>query len=67
MGQATQNALDLSLVRTVALLQGQVEAQAELTGYVRDQLSRACGGVGRWVLLTLTTCSAILLYLPSGG
>eukprot|EP00667_Euglena_gracilis_P008584 EG_transcript_8698 len=40
VGQATQNALDLSLVRTVALLQGQVEAQAELTGYVRDQLSR---------------------------
>eukprot|EP00668_Euglena_longa_P010635 GGOE01012879.1.p1 GENE.GGOE01012879.1~~GGOE01012879.1.p1 ORF type:complete len:694 (-),score=140.97 GGOE01012879.1:1029-3029(-) len=40
VGLSTRNALDLSLTKTMSLIQGQVAAQAELESYVRSQVSR---------------------------
>lgn len=45
VGLSIQSAMESSLVRTVALLHGQPEAQAELLSYVQEQLSRGCSSL----------------------
>eukprot|EP00667_Euglena_gracilis_P003553 EG_transcript_3560 len=62
VAQSTRNALDLALVRTGALLEGQPEAQAELAGYVRDQLSRKV-----WYIMMLIMFVSVDALRLTGG
>eukprot|EP00667_Euglena_gracilis_P002544 EG_transcript_2547 len=59
VAQMQRNAVDLSLVHTMALVQGQAQAEAELLGYLQEQLSRKLWY--RMILIMYVTVDALRL------
>eukprot|EP00668_Euglena_longa_P010625 GGOE01012865.1.p1 GENE.GGOE01012865.1~~GGOE01012865.1.p1 ORF type:complete len:721 (-),score=163.63 GGOE01012865.1:839-2914(-) len=71
ISQTIQNAAELSLVQTMALVNGHAEIKAELESYIRDQLSRKCWYLAMLIMyinvdalrLTGTTHNALYVHL----
>eukprot|EP00668_Euglena_longa_P038057 GGOE01049024.1.p1 GENE.GGOE01049024.1~~GGOE01049024.1.p1 ORF type:complete len:758 (-),score=174.79 GGOE01049024.1:660-2837(-) len=71
ISQAMQNAAELSLVQTMALVNGHTEIKAELEGYIRNQVSRKSWYFAMLIMyinvdalrLTGTTHNALYVHL----